>query len=312
MTAVASAAASTGSWPLHRLLSLIAGSVTLTCVVLAVVLSPWFLLVPAVVGANQLLIFTTGWCPMSPLLARLGTTNQTSKQKVNPPSGTRAASQPAVAAVPPARGTVTMCEPSTRPRSPAKPLLVLAAVSLMFAAGCSSTSPMMNGGGNGGAMMSNGTSTMPGYNYSRLTCTAPPTTTTTVHVVLADMGMSSMMSGTAPMNAHMMLRSTPATLHAGAVTFAATNRGWRTHELVILPLTAGATAGHRVPAADGKVSETGSLGEASTPCGAGPGSGIPAGSASWTTITLPAGRYELVCNLPNHYADGMHQEFDVT
>lgn len=209
--------------------------------------------------------------------------------------------------------------PVTPTRSLVKPLLALAAVSLMFAAGCSSTSQMMNSaggahrsGGNGGEMMSSGTSRMPGYNYSPLTCTVPSTTATTVHVVLADMGMSSMMSGTAPMNARMMLRSTPATLHAGAVTFAATNRGWRTHELVILPLTAGTTAGHRVPGSDGKVSETGSLGEASTPCGAGLGSGIPAGSASWTRITLPAGRYELVCNLPNHYADGMHQEFDVT
>lgn len=199
-----------------------------------------------------------------------------------------------------------------------KPLLALAAVTLTIAAGCSFTSRMMNGAGSanrsgdGGGMMNSGTSTMSGYTYSSLTCTVPSTNATTVHVVLADMGMRSMMSGTAPMNAHMMLRSTPATLHAGAVTFAATNRGWRTHELVILPLAAGATAGHRIPGRDGKISEAGSLGEASTPCGAGPGSGISAGSASWTTITLPAGRYELVCNLPNHYADGMRQELNVT
>jgi hypothetical protein len=81
------------------------------------------------------------------------------------------------------------------------------------------------------------------------------------------------------------------------------------YELVILPLSAG--AGQRVPGSDGKVAETGSLGEASTPCGSSAGSGIPAGSASWVTVTLPAGRYELVCNLANHYADGMYQEFDV-
>jgi uncharacterized cupredoxin-like copper-binding protein len=152
---------------------------------------------------------------------------------------------------------------------------------------------------------------MPGYHYSPITCAVPPLTASTVQVVLGDMGLTSMMGGIAPMGAHMMLRSSPNRASAGVITFVAVNRGWRTHELVILPLAAGSTAGQRVPGADGKISEAGALGEASTPCGANAGSGIPAGSASWVTITLPAGRYELVCNLPNHYADGMYQQFDV-
>lgn len=29
-------------------------------------------------------------------------------------------------------------------------------------------------------------------------------------------------------------------------------------------------------------------------------------------VMLPAGRYELVCNLKNHYADGMHQGLSVS
>jgi uncharacterized cupredoxin-like copper-binding protein len=29
-------------------------------------------------------------------------------------------------------------------------------------------------------------------------------------------------------------------------------------------------------------------------------------------VTLAPGRYELVCNLRNHYANGMHQEIVVT
>jgi uncharacterized cupredoxin-like copper-binding protein len=29
-------------------------------------------------------------------------------------------------------------------------------------------------------------------------------------------------------------------------------------------------------------------------------------------VTLAPGHYELVCNLENHYADGMYQELDVT
>jgi hypothetical protein len=41
----------------------------------------------------------------------------------------------------------------------------------------------------------------------------------------------------------------------------------------------------------------------------GTGEGIRAGTVGWTTLTLAAGGYELVCNLRNHYANGMHQEF---
>jgi uncharacterized cupredoxin-like copper-binding protein len=57
----------------------------------------------------------------------------------------------------------------------------------------------------------------------------------------------------------------------------------------------------------GKVDETGSLGEASASCAAGSGEGIEAGSVGWVTLNLARGRYEVVCNLRNHYANGMHQ-----
>ena len=153
----------------------------------------------------------------------------------------------------------------------------------------------------------------PGYHYSRLTCSVPPSLPgSTVYVMLGDMGMTRMMGGIAPMGAHMMLRALPATVPAGQVTLVAQNIGWRTHELVVLPLAAGAVVGQRVPGADGKVDETGSLGEASNSCGAGAGDGITSGAIGWTTLTLPAGHYELVCNLANHYADGMYQELTVT
>ncbi len=133
-----------------------------------------------------------------------------------------------------------------------------------------------------------------------------------MNVTLADMGMTRMMGGTAPLGAHMMLRLSPATVRAGQITVVASNLGWRTHELVILPLAGGPAVGQRVPGEDGKVSETGSVGEASRRCGSGTGNGIASGTVSWTTVTLPRGRYELICNLPNHYADGMYQELLVT
>jgi len=104
----------------------------------------------------------------------------------------------------------------------------------------------------------------------------------------------------------------PATVAAGTVSLVALNMGWRTHELVILPLASGATAGQQVRGADGKVAETGSVGEASRSCVSGPGAGITAGTAAWITVTLPPGHYELVCNLANHYLAGMHRELVVT
>jgi uncharacterized cupredoxin-like copper-binding protein len=186
--------------------------------------------------------------------------------------------------------------------------------------GCASAthragSPMMRGAGSsatastGPGMMGGGS----GYRYSRLRCSAPASLPgSIVNVTLADMGMTTMMGGTAPMGAHMMLRATPASAPAGTISLVASNMGWRTHELVILPLAAGASDGQRVPGPDGKVDETGSLGEASNSCASGTGDGITAGSVSWATLTLPAGRYELMCNLANHYADGMHQELIVS
>jgi uncharacterized cupredoxin-like copper-binding protein len=152
-----------------------------------------------------------------------------------------------------------------------------------------------------------------GYTYTRLSCSAPSSLPgQTVNVIVGDMGMNSMMGGTAPMGAHMMLRATPAGAKAGQVSFAVANIGWRTHEFVILPLASGATAGQRAPGSGGKVDEAGSLGEASASCAAGTGNGISSGAVGWTTVTLPPGRYELLCNLPNHYADGMWQEFDIS
>lgn len=57
-------------WPLERVLFAIAGSVTLASVALAVLVSPWFLLLTAFVGANQLRFVAVGDCPVSLLLRR--------------------------------------------------------------------------------------------------------------------------------------------------------------------------------------------------------------------------------------------------
>jgi uncharacterized cupredoxin-like copper-binding protein len=151
------------------------------------------------------------------------------------------------------------------------------------------------------------------YHAAALTCSAPNSLPgQTVRVQLGDMGMTQMMSGTAPMGVQMRLQATPITEPAGPISLVVSNVGWRTHELLILPLTAGDGVGQRVVGSDGTVSETGSLGEASSSCASGAGAGLTSGSVGWVTITLAAGRYELLCNLPNHYADGMRQQLTIT
>jgi uncharacterized cupredoxin-like copper-binding protein len=132
---------------------------------------------------------------------------------------------------------------------------------------------------------------------------------TQVTVVLSDMG--AMMNG-GMMGGRMMLHLTPQTVPAGTVSFFALNHGTVTHELIVLPLTPDASPGSRTVSADNRVSEDGSLGEASNDCAAGAGEGIAPGHASWVTMALKPGRYEVLCNLPGHYAAGMYGELDVT
>ena len=59
------------TWPLERLLFALAGSMTLLSVLLALVISPWFLLLAAFVGLNQWLFVGVGACPASLVLERL-------------------------------------------------------------------------------------------------------------------------------------------------------------------------------------------------------------------------------------------------
>ncbi len=56
--------------PLERVLFALAGTMTLASVALAVLFSPWFLLLAAFVGANQWLYVLAGDCPASIVLRR--------------------------------------------------------------------------------------------------------------------------------------------------------------------------------------------------------------------------------------------------
>ncbi len=139
-------------------------------------------------------------------------------------------------------------------------------------------------------------------------CAIPALSGSVVTVTLTDMGGG--VDGGMMMGGMMRVIDQPAVVPAGRVSFRVLNEGSLTHELVVMPLPPGG-AGSRQVGSDGKVDESGSLGEASSTCGAGAGQGIAPGAASWVTLNLSAGPYELICNLPGHYARGMYTELDV-
>jgi uncharacterized cupredoxin-like copper-binding protein len=149
-----------------------------------------------------------------------------------------------------------------------------------------------------------------GSTMHRSSCAVPALPGTVVQVRLTNMG-GGMMGGGMMGGGNMRVSADTASVPRGSVTFVARNNGSITHELVVLPLANGQQAGDRTIQGDGAVNEDASLGEASNACGASEGDGIPPGSASWVTLDLQPGRYELVCNISGHYAAGMHTQLTV-
>ena len=140
-------------------------------------------------------------------------------------------------------------------------------------------------------------------------CAPPSLPGTVVDVQLTNMGGA--MMGGPMMGGTMRIIVNRSQVPAGTVSFRAANTGSLVHELVVLPLRDGAAAGERAIGTDARVDEAASLGEASASCGAGAGDGIEPGTISWTTLQLPVGDYELICNLPGHYAAGMYATLHV-
>ena len=64
--------AQTGHWYLERVIWLVAGTITLVSVSLSVLVSPYWLILTALVGVNLLLFAFTGFCIMANVLVRLG------------------------------------------------------------------------------------------------------------------------------------------------------------------------------------------------------------------------------------------------
>lgn len=130
------------------------------------------------------------------------------------------------------------------------------------------------GGSTGGVSSGQGGMMGSGYTAASLSCVAPDGLPgARVNVTLGDMGMSQKMGGTAPMGARVVPIAQPAAVQAGQVSFVVANRGWRTHERVVLPLPEGASAGQRIPSSDGRWTRPGASVRLPAPAAPKPGKG---------------------------------------
>jgi uncharacterized cupredoxin-like copper-binding protein len=90
----------------------------------------------------------------------------------------------------------------------------------------------------------------------------------------------------------------PSQVASGPVTFNVSNGGKVEHEFVVIKTSK--------PASDllkgGRADETGNVGEIGS---------VKPGQTKALKLSLTAGHYALLCNLPGHYAAGMFAELDV-
>jgi uncharacterized cupredoxin-like copper-binding protein len=97
----------------------------------------------------------------------------------------------------------------------------------------------------------------------------------------------------------------PDSASAGDVTFDITNDAGQTHEFVVFNTD---LAPDQLPTDEGgDVDEAGEGVEHVDEI-----EDITAGSTESLTVNLDAGSYVLICNLPGHYAQGMHTGFTVS
>lgn len=86
---------------------------------------------------------------------------------------------------------------------------------------------------------------------------------------------------------------------AGKVTFTVANDGAVTHEYVILKTP---TPAAKLPFSGGRASEAGNVGETGD---------LAPGATKTLSLTLKAGHYAIICNLPGHYKGGMYTDLTV-
>jgi uncharacterized cupredoxin-like copper-binding protein len=124
-------------------------------------------------------------------------------------------------------------------------------------------------------------------------------------VLLVAAGCSSDEGGVSATEADFSITLDPTSAAAGDVTFDIQNDAGQTHEFVVFETDLAPDA---LPTDDtGAVDEEGEgvthIDEVED---------VTAGSSATLTVNLEAGAYVVICNLPGHYAQGMHTAFTVT
>lgn len=90
------------------------------------------------------------------------------------------------------------------------------------------------------------------------------------------------------------------TANAGSVTFHITNNGALTHEFVVIASD--------TPAASLPVGDDSTVSEDDVEV-VDEVEDIEAGATADLTVDLPAGHYDIICNIEGHYTSGMHTDF---
>jgi uncharacterized cupredoxin-like copper-binding protein len=85
---------------------------------------------------------------------------------------------------------------------------------------------------------------------------------------------------------------------AGTVTFKVKNVGDYQHELVVVKTS---TKAAKLKTKDGKAVDTGKVGEVE----------VTSGKTKSLKLTLKKGHYALICNIGDHYTQGMRKDFTV-
>jgi uncharacterized cupredoxin-like copper-binding protein len=91
----------------------------------------------------------------------------------------------------------------------------------------------------------------------------------------------------------------PASAKAGKITFVIKNNGKAKHELVVIRTDVAPT---KIAVKKNRASEKGAKGEIGD---------LPAGATKRLTLTLPKGKYVLLCNFIGHYQAGQRAAFVV-
>jgi uncharacterized cupredoxin-like copper-binding protein/mono/diheme cytochrome c family protein len=107
----------------------------------------------------------------------------------------------------------------------------------------------------------------------------------------------------------MSISLSSSTAPAGKVSFVVTNKGPSTHEFVVLSTK---TPADKFPIASFEGEANRFNEDAAGIINVGEAGEIQPGKTKTLTIDMAPGHYAIICNLPGHYAAGMHQDFQIS